>query len=711
MSLSMFAGCPSLELAARRARHAFPSRHHALAILIAAAFAPLGAGTAHAAGFTIDAPATAAQTLGSGSGQTGIVTATGSLTVSGSAVAVTVSGNNATLTNLGTISQTGNGRVVRDNTGVTGLVITNGSTSNAAALMQAADADVIQMNKSPASVTLNNYGSMISLNASAGGSQVVDFNAIASGANTVNNFAGATMRSYEADVVRPGVNGTVFNAGVLLSTTSSGSSSDGIDVQSNTGVRVNNIGTGLIEGARHGITGGPLDAVTTFSTGVTNDVGSVIRGDNGSGINLDGFNGLQTATIVNNGLIFGNGVTGDGDGVDVDGLVNITNTGVIRSLNAFSLPANGPAFSEGITVGGGTIVNSGTIEGLVAAGNTNAVGRGITLAGNDIASGPLAGTREGLYGNAVITNQAGGLIRGQTDSAIAVDGARSGFTVTINNDAAATIVGGGTAHAAIRTGLDNDAVNNAGRIDGSSSGQAIDLGGGNNTLNIIGGHASVLGNIDGGVGGSNVMTIAAGDGNAFSYAGSIAHFGSVEVKSGTVDFSGNSTYAGTTLLSGGTLILDGANRLASASALAMNGGTLRLLNAGGANGQTFASLALTDSSTIGLGLSSLTFLGLGPVLAGKTLTIIDYLAGSSPDYAFRFLGDYSANADFLTLIGATTIDQVSAAYRFDGTYTDVTGAVIAPVPEPETYAMLLAGFALLGAATRRQRRKHPRGVA
>ncbi len=103
-------------------------------------------------------------------------------------MAVTITGPSATLNNLGTIKQTGTGRVVRDNTGVTGLTINNGSTTNSAALMQAADADVIQMNASPASVTLNNYGSMLSLNASAGGSQAVDFNAIQSGANVVNNF-------------------------------------------------------------------------------------------------------------------------------------------------------------------------------------------------------------------------------------------------------------------------------------------------------------------------------------------------------------------------------------------------------------------------------------------------------------------------------------------------------------------------------------------
>ena len=678
-----------------------PALRPVVAILTSAVLTMGPAATAQAASFTINAPSTTPQTLGSGAGQTGQVTATGALTVGGSNVAVTVSGNDATLTNLGVISQTGTGRVVRDNTGVTGLVITNGGATNSTASMLAADADVVQMNKSPASVVLNNYGTMTSFNASAGGAQVVDFNAILSGANTVNNFAGAVMRAVEADVVRPGVNGVVFNAGTMISTTTTGSSSDGIDLQTNTGAAITNAGTGLIEGARHGITGGAADGTVSFAAGVTNELGGVIRGDNGSGINLDGFNALQVVTIVNRGSIFGNGITGDGDGVDVDGLVNITNSGLIRSVNAFSTLASGLAFSEGITVGGGSITNSGTIEGLVAAGNANAVGRGITLAGNDITSGPLAGTREGLYGNAVIVNLGGGVIRGQSDSGIAVDGARSGFTVTIDNRAGGLVRGGGTTNAAIRTGLDNDTINNAGTIDGSSSGRAIDMGGGNNTLVITGGSASVLGSINGGVGGVNTMTIDPGTSNAFSYAGSISNFASVDVRSGTVTFSGSSSYTGTTMLSGGTLVLDGANRLAAASALSLNGGTLKLANAGGANGQTFASLTLLDSSFIGLGFSSLTFDRLGAVVAGKTLTITDYLSSSSPDYALRFLGDYSGNADFLALIAGTRIDGGAASFRFDGTYTDVTGIAVAPVPEPETWALLMGGLALVLAVHRR----------
>ena len=472
----------------------------------------LGAGQAFATSFTFTTAQTTAQTLGAG--QTGTVTATGSLTVSGSTVAVTVNGSNATLSNLGTIKQTGTGRVVRDNTGVSGLTITNGSLTNSTALMQSADADVIQMNVSNGSVLLNNYGTLRSLNASGGGSQAVDFTAITTGTNVVNNYATGVIQATEADAVRPGVNGVVYNAGLIKSMTTTGSSSDGVDAQNDTGVQITNDSTGVIDGARHGITGGQVNAATAYTTTVTNNAGGVIKGENGSGINLDGFNALQTATIVNHGLIVGNGVTGDGDGIDSDGLVTLTNTGTIRSMNAFSAVVGAPAQSEGISAGGGTIVNSGTIEGLVAAGNTNAVGRGISLLGNDAANG----TREAIYGDATVTNLAGGLIRGQSDSGIVVEGPASGFTVVINNNAGALILGGGTMNAAVKTASDNDTVNNAGVIDGSSSGMAISMGAGDNTLNITGGAAAVLGSIDGGIGGTNVMTVDPGLANIFLYA-------------------------------------------------------------------------------------------------------------------------------------------------------------------------------------------------
>src|SRR4029077_17959936 len=140
------------------------------------------------------------------------------------------------------------------------------------------------------------------------------------------------------------------NAGKIISSTMVGASSDGVDAQNNSGAQITNNAGGLIEGGRHGITGGAIDDTVNFTMSVTNNAGATIQGDNGSGINIDGFNANEVVTVVNHGVITGNGVTGDGAVVDVDGLVHLTNSGTIHSLNAFSQPADGLAFSEGMTV-------------------------------------------------------------------------------------------------------------------------------------------------------------------------------------------------------------------------------------------------------------------------------------------------------------------------------------------------------------------------
>jgi hypothetical protein len=661
--------------------------------LVLALTLAFGMRTASATPFLITGASTSGQTLGSASGETGTVAAGGSLSVAGATVAVAITGNNAVLSNQGSILQGGSGRAIRDNKGVGNLVINNGSSTNTGALIRTADADVIQMNVPAASVTLNNYGTMQSQNASAGGAQAVDFASVA-GANVVNNFAGGLLVASEADAVRPGVNGVVNNAGTIRSTRVAGSTSgtDGIDGQNNTGIVVNN--SGLVDAARHGITGGQLDAAGAFAMTVNNAAGATIRGNSGSGLNIDGFNGGQLLTVANSGTIVGNGVTGDGDGIDVDGLARIANTatGIIRSTNAFELPTVGMAYSEGITAGGGRIVNAGLIEGLVAAGNTNAVGRGITLAGNDITTGALAGTREGLYGNAAIVNQAGGTIRGQSDSAIVAEGAASGFTVTIDNNAGALILGGGRSTAAIRAGADNTVITTAGTVDGSSSGRAIQMGAGANSIVIQGGQ--VIGAIDGGSGKTSVV-LDAGAGKAFSYAGAISNVAGVEIRSGDITLSGRSSYSGATLLGGGSLTLVGADRLAG-SALVLGGGLLRI-----DADQSFASLSLDDSSAIDFGDGTLTFGGLGDIAAGKTLALHDILG--TPDYLLRFMGDLLGDAGFQALMRATTADSMPVRFSFDGTYTNVSVAA-AEVPEPGSIALLLGGLGMLGAMARR--RKH-----
>jgi hypothetical protein len=516
-----------------RSRTAFPMRptpislraHKVIASTVVTFVAGMGA--AHAGNFDITTPSTSPQTLGSASGQSGTVEASGSLTVSGSTVAVTISGNNATLANLGTISQTGSGRDVRDNTGVTNLIVNNGSTTNSSVLMQTANADVFQMNASPASVVLNNYGTMTSLNSSQGGAQAVDFNAILSGSNVINNFSTGIMQAQDADAVRPGVNGVVYNAGIIRVSVSSTSGNDGIDAQTNTGVQITNDTTGLISGARHGVTGGNTTGTGAFTMSITNNLGGIIQGNDGSGVNIDGINGNELVTIVNHGTISGNGITGDGDGVDVDGLVNLINTGTIRSLNALN------DTSEGVTVGGGTITNSGTIEGSISnATNNTGTGRGITIAGVDKDSGGNPIPVQAPYGATTITNS--GLIKGDSDSAIAFTSAlASGFSHTITNQVGGVLQTGSATAAAIVTAADNVTINNSGIIDGSNSGKAISGGSGNLTLNVSGGSASILGNIAGGAGGTNTMTVDAGTGNSFSYSGSISNMNSVAIKSGS----------------------------------------------------------------------------------------------------------------------------------------------------------------------------------
>lgn len=677
-------------------------------VALAVASALLASGAVHAATVACppDIAANTSNNLTVGNGATCTVNATVNITngTAGATLSGGTSGSPTTLVNNGTIQITGNGsgRAVQSSGNNATLVIRN----NPGATISTNNNDTVAAgtgSTSVSSVSLTNAGTIIS----AAGGQAVNFNKIVNGAaNSVLNLSGGLIQANGSDAVRPGLNGTVTNnlGGTIKSIAVAGSSSDGVDAQTNSGIGITNAadagtgtGTALIEGGRHGITGGNTDTTTngTFLMSVTNNLGGVIQGDDGAGINIDGLNANEVVTIVNHGTITGNGLSRDGDGVDVDGLVHLTNTGTIKSLNSFA--AGGGEFSEGVTVGGGTIMNSGIIEGSVAAGNTSAVGRGITIAGldKDAQDDPIP--VQAPFGAAAITNS--GLIKGDSDSAIIFSSSlASGFTHTIDNQAGGVIQTGSPTAPAILTAADDVLISNAGIIDGSSSGKAIGGGAGNLSLTVKGGSAGILGDIAGGSG-TNTATFDPGAGNSFSYGGSISNFATVEAKSGHVTLSGASTYTGTTRVSGGTLTLDGANRLAAASSLELAGGTLEIADAGGANGQTFAELSLTDSSIIDLDFTSLTFGALGDIASGKTLSVMDWAFSSSPDYAFRLLGDVSSDADFLALIDETTIDGMAAKFRFDGTYTDV-----AAVPSPGTWSMMLAALGLAGVAGLRRRK-------
>lgn len=613
----------------------------------------------HANDFPISTSVTTAQSMTGG--ESAIITSTGSLIVGGSSVAVTVTGSGASsLENSGIVRQTGTARALYINSAGISFTLKN----NFGATMETVSADVVQVNKAGASIIVQNSGTL----SAGGGNQALDFKTITSGTNSIYNESTGIIRADAADAVRPGVNGYIENRGTIEAIPvvegSDASGSDGIDFQTNSGGQV--INSGSVSG-RHGITGGSA----TFSIEVTNNLGGTITGVNGSGVNIDAPGSF--AKVTNYGTITGNFDNtkysiGDGDGVDVDGTVNISNYGNIIG-NGASAGNN----SEGVSIGGGTITNAvgASIYGQNNTGTASA-GNGILV---DDSNGGAA------YSATTVTNS--GTIRGYSGFGIKMIGS---YNDTITNNAGGTIRGAGTG-AAIQTGDGSDTVTNAGAIIGDN-GSAIDLEGGNDTLKIQGGSASITGNVSGGTG-TNTVEIDLGSGNSFAYAGSFSNFSTVQVKSGTTTLTGANAYTGTTQISGGTLVLDGNGRLSDTSTLNLDGGRLELSNE---STQTFASISLTANSVIDLNSDTiLTLAALGTVNGATSLSVINN-GGST----FRFLGDLTSDVNFQTLLGNTTVNGGAATASYDGTYTTV-------VPEPGTVGLIGLGVAFaIGMARRRK---------
>lgn len=293
-------------------------------------------------------------------------------------------------------------------------------------------------------VTVDNAGTIQSTgNTGSTNGQAIDFTDLVSTSGTIHltNQATGLLQAADADAIRAGVNMVIDNSGRIVSHTSPGDTgNDGIDFQSNGGGVANNHAGGVIEGARHGITG---DQVVT----VTNDLGASIIGDAGAGINLDTA-ATTTATIVNNGFITGhsNG-TDDGDGVDVDGIVALTNSGTITATG--HTDGN---LAEALAIGGGSVINHGTIDGS---------DRGITVDDSNLGNAFAATT---------IFND--GLIRGGNGQAIA-----------ITDTFADTIINKGTIDGSVAMGGGDDTLND---YAGSIFTSTIDGGDGTDTLNLLG---------------------------------------------------------------------------------------------------------------------------------------------------------------------------------------------------------------------------------
>jgi len=611
-------------------------KHYFLPLFFTACFASTGLQKASA--FDVTNAVTSAQTASSGNHT---VSATGSIILnSSSGRAVTLTGTGTTLTNSGNISQTNddsdNGSRAIRATG-TNIVITN----NAGAFIRSADSDAIQSNNASTSITLNNSGTIRSnADGNTTSGQAIDWADITTGSNTINNFSTGILESTGSDAVRPGVNGIIVNAGIIranpLIESGTAGGSDGIDAQTASGVTVTN--TGTIQG-RHGITGG----ATTFAISITNNVGGTIRGVNGSGINIDEVTTTSGATLINRGTITGNwdgvSVNGDGDGVDVDGVLNLTNYGVIRGLGANGVGSDGGNnTADGVAFGGGIIINETGAEITSQALTGNATTSRAVMVDDSSGGNAIAATS--------ITNR--GTIRSYDGVAISIVG---NFADTITNDTGGVIRGTAATGAVVQTGGGADVFTQRGALV-ADSGNALDMGDGNDVLNIQGGVASITGNISGGAG-VNTLNVSTGSGNTFSYTGVISNFSEMNISEGRVVLTGSNENTGTTTVAeDGILVVNNTSGSGTGSSevTVEAGGTLAGTGSigGDATVQSGGFLSAGDNS-----IGTLTF--------GGTILLE---TGSVTTMEINSLTDL---ADQLVLDGGGTLAGIFKISNLDGT--------------------------------------------
>lgn len=434
------------------------------------------------------------------------------VTLSGSTPVTWIGGSTspgALIDNFGTI--TGTSRAIATSGSTSGsLTIHNEAGATITATKDAVKISNLVSGKS-GTFTVNNEGTISSTGTGSNAGQALDLDDInSSGANTViNNSATGVISAADADAIRPGANATINNYGQIVSHNASSSSSgnDAIDFQSvNTGGVVNNFAGGVIDGARHGITG---DQPIT----VTND-GTII-GRSGSGINMDSA-ANTTTTVTNRGTITGTAVGGaDADGVDVDGLVSIDNFGTISAVGLTSA-ANG--LNEALAIGGGYVHNE--VGGLIVSDQ-----RAITVDDSNDGS---------AFGVMTIVND--GTIRGNNGEAISIVGT---FGDTVTNT--------GSIFGNVATDGGSDTLTNSGLISGD-----VSMGAGNDSINLFTG-STVAGTIDGGDG-FDTLTLSGGG----TLAATVVNVEKLDVQSGVWTINDATGYSDIEVESGAVVVLEGS---------------------------------------------------------------------------------------------------------------------------------------------------------
>jgi Ca2+-binding RTX toxin-like protein len=553
------------------------------------------------------------------------------------------------------------------------------------------------------SFALDNAGTIQSTGVGGNNGQAIDFNDLVStnGHVTITNEATGLIQAADADAVRAGTNATVNNLGTIksLNGTPTSTGNDGLDFQGNTGDIVNNGDVthtaALISGARHGITGDNPVTVTNY--------GEII-GNSGSGINLDTIS-TTTTSIKNHGTIIGTSVNGDGDGVDVDGLIALDNFGMIQAAGV-SIAGE---VQEGVTIGGGTINN-------FAGAVIQSFERAITVDDSNLGN---------AFAPTIIYNE--GKIEGD-----------DGQAISITDTFADTITNKGMIIGSVATGGGDDIIN---LYAGSSMSGLLDGGAGTDTINLLGTGTGTLSNVanaeildvqgghwtvsddetfvtgttiavgatlqvgNGGAAGTLTSDVADSGRLAFDHAGTftfgnlISGSGTVEqAGSGTLVLSGHNSYGGGTEIASGTLDVV-ASDSAGTGAITFDPGVEALhveLTALSSNDFANVIVGFASGDTVDLaGIGLATGATLGP---NNVLTVTGGSAGPVTlhlDPGQDFTGKvFTTATDHAggTIIGVDDAPVFTSGADFSILEnTTAVGSVTAVDPEHDTFAFSLTG--------------------
>jgi autotransporter-associated beta strand protein len=477
-------------------------------------------------------------------------------------------------------------------------------------------------------------------------------------ANNTVVSSGATLRVGGGRTVSEAVtlSGTgVGDAGALQKIGSGNTTWSGVITVGAGGARINSDeGTLNIQPGAGGITGAGQSLTFGGAGNITIGGGVAAIIDLGSGtITKDG---TGTLTIANSNNTY-------------TGAVNI-NGGVL------SMPAQNLGTTGLVTLNGGTLqnTNTGTATSLLSAT------RGISLgAGGGTIDISASATAQVIY-DGVISGS--GALNKVGPGILAVTNTGNIYTGPTN-------ILAGTLRA--RT---NHNVLPTGTAVTISSGAALDLADRNLQIGSRAGAGAVT--INGG-------TLTVGNATSTTFSGVISGTAGklTKIGTGTLTLSGANTYTGATTIAAGALQAGAANALPSASAISLNGGTLRT---GATTGftQSVGALSVPTSSTIALGTGAhtLTFASFGTLGAGHTLTITGW----------EGVPETSGTAGqiiFTNTAGLTP--AVLANITFTGNPLFGTGAMLVgnelvPVPVPEPAAVLGLAAAGLGLAQLVRRR-------